>query len=241
MPLSAAPALDKRPDSQARVAAAEKQGLKTLPDQRRDALPEANANSREAILAAALKAFARGGFDGASLPKIAKMANVAPPLIHYYFRSKDTLWRETVDFSLGELRRESAAICSATRALAPLDRLRALLQSITFFAARWPDHFGMIMAEARADSDRFAWVQEHYTGVIFADVVAILQDAKDKGMIKDVAIEQLATMLIGGIFVSFTFNQVDAGEADMTQLAEQYTELMFTLLRDGIVQDHRPS
>jgi AcrR family transcriptional regulator len=204
------------------------------PAKRREAPPEQNPNAREAILAAALSAFARGGFDGASLPKIAKMANVAPPLIHYYFGSKDTLWRETVDYSLGKLRQESAGICSATRSLAPLDRLRALLQSITLFAARWPDQFGMVMAEARADSDRFAWVQEHYTGVIFADVLSILQDAKDRNMIKDVALDQLASMLIGGIFVSFTFNPAVSNTADMTKLAEGYVDLMFTMLLDGI-------
>jgi AcrR family transcriptional regulator len=209
--------------------------LKKPPARRREAPPEQNANAREAILAAALGAFARGGFDGASLPKIAKMANVAPPLIHYYFGSKDTLWRETVDYSLGRLRQESAAICSATRSLAPLDRLRALLQSITLFAARWPDHFGMIMAEARADSDRFAWVQEHYTGVIFADVLSILQDAKDRRLIKDVALDQLASMLIGGIFVSFTFNPAASGKTDMTRLAEEYVDLMFVMLLDGVV------
>jgi AcrR family transcriptional regulator len=208
--------------------------LKKPPENRRAAPPEQNPNAREAILAAALSAFARGGFEGASLPKIARMANVAPPLIHYYFGSKDALWRETVDYSLGKLRQESAAICSATRSLAPLDRLRALLQSITLFAARWPDQFGMIMAEARADSDRFAWVQEHYTGVIFADVLAILQDAKDKGMIKDVAIDQLASMLIGGIFVSFNFNPAAADTTAMTKLAEEYIDLMFTMLHDGI-------
>jgi AcrR family transcriptional regulator len=209
--------------------------LKKTPAKRRDAPPVQNPNAREAILAAALSAFARGGFDGASLPKIAKMANVAPPLIHYYFGSKDTLWRETVDHSLGRLRQESAAVCSATRSLAPLDRLRALIQSITLFAARWPDHFGMIMAEARAESDRFAWVQEHYTGVIFGDVLSILQEAKDRGAIKDVALDQLASMLIGGIFVSFTFHPAVSSKADMTKLADDYVELMFTLLRDGIV------
>jgi AcrR family transcriptional regulator len=208
--------------------------LKKPPVKPREASPEPNQNAREAILKAALSAFARGGFEGASLPKIAKMANVAPPLIHYYFGSKDTLWRETVDHSLGKLRQESATICGATRSLAPLDRLRALLQSITLFAARWPDHFGMIMAEARADSDRFAWVQEHYTGVIFADVLSILEDAKAKGMIKDVALDQLATMLIGGIFVAFTFNPAASSAADMAKLAEDYIDLMFTLLLDGI-------
>lgn len=48
--------------------------LKKSPAKQLKALPQQNANSREAILAAALKTFAWGGFDGASLPKIAKFA-----------------------------------------------------------------------------------------------------------------------------------------------------------------------
>ena len=103
----------------------DKRILKKAFRKRPQALPPENSKSRDAILVAALKAFAQGGFDGASLPKIAKIAKVAPPLIHYYFGSKEKLWRKTVDHSLGELRRESSAICNATRALAPLDRLRA--------------------------------------------------------------------------------------------------------------------
>lgn len=205
-----------------------------LPGKRRKELPQQNPNAREAILAAALKAFAAGGYEGASLPKIAKIANVAAPLIHYYFGSKDNLWREAVDHSLGELCRESAAICGATRSLAPLDRLRALLQAITHFAARCPDHFGMIMAEAKSDSGRFAWVHEHYTGTLFGDVLAILQEAKDKGMIRDVPIEHLASMLIGGIMVRFTLDPESAGKGDLTSLANEYTDMMFVVLLDGL-------
>ncbi|RYE57225.1 MAG: TetR/AcrR family transcriptional regulator, partial [Rhizobiaceae bacterium] len=65
-----------------------------------------SVNAKSAILDAALKAFARDGFDGASLPKIAEMAQIAHPLIHYHFGSKDNLWRETVDYALGDLGRE---------------------------------------------------------------------------------------------------------------------------------------
>jgi AcrR family transcriptional regulator len=162
------------------------------------------------------------------------MAKVAPPLIHYHFGSKDNLWRETVDHSLGELRRESSAICSATRTLAPLDRLRALLQAITHFAARCPDHFGMIVAEARSDSDRFAWLQENYTGVLFADVLSILRDAKDQSEIKDVAIDQLASMLVGGILVYFTIDPANANRRDVMKMADEYTDLMFLMLLEGL-------
>lgn len=196
--------------------------------------PQQSQNAREAILDAALTAFARYGYDGASLPKIAQIAQVAPPLIHYYFGSKDKLWRETVDHSLGELRRESSAIQSATRALGPLDRLRALLQAITHFAARCPDHFSMIIAEARSESDHFAWVQENYTGVLFGDVVALLEAAKREGLIRDISVEHLAFMLIGGILVYFSIQPPAPKDKDLGQLADEYTDEIFKIFLGGV-------
>jgi AcrR family transcriptional regulator len=198
--------------------------------------------AKEAILAAALKVFARDGYDGASMPKIAKTARVAAPLIHYYFGSKENLWRETVALSLGDVRRDALAIGKATRALAPLDRLRAFLQTLTQHAARWPDNFVMIIAEARSESDRFAWVQEHYTGVIFQELLSILQDAKDKKLIKDVAIDQLAFLLVGGVLVYFTVNPEVSNNTDpkyLDRISGEYTELMFKLLLEGIATKKR--
>ena len=193
--------------------------------------------AREAILAAALKVFASDGYDGASMPKIAKVAQVAAPLIHYYFGSKENLWRETVAFSLSDLRRDALAIGNATRALAPLDRLRVFLQTVTQHAARWPDNFVMILAEARSESDRFAWAQENYTGVIFQELLSILQDAKDKKIIKDVALDQLASLLFGGILVYFTANPQISNNTDpqdLDRISAEYTDLMFELLVDGV-------
>lgn len=168
------------------------------------------------------------------MPRIAKLANVAPPLIHYYFGSKENLWRETVDHSLGELRREAAMICLATRSLAPLDRLRALLQAHAHFAAKWPDHFFMIIAEARSVSERFAWVQENYTGILFEDVVSILRDARDAGAIRDVCPDQLALILIGGILLHFTVypNRLETETKD--EAANRFSDMMFDLLLNGV-------
>lgn len=203
--------------------------------QRSDAPIDDLPKSREAILAASLQAFARYGYDGASMPQIAKLAQVAPPLIHYYFGSKDNLWRETVEHSLGKLRREAAAIRTATRALAPLDQLRAMLQAHAHFAAHWPDHFFMIIAEARSDGERYAWVQENYTGVLFEDVVAILKDARDKGQIRDTNVDQLALLLIGGVLLYFTVYPARPTDKDRDQLAEEFTDMLFNLLANGVV------
>jgi len=216
--------------------------LRTSSRKRATSLPEDSPKSKEAILAAALRVFASDGYDGASMPRIAKVAQVAAPLIHYYFGSKENLWRETVAWSLADLRRDALAIGNATRALAPLDRLRVFLQTVTRHAARWPDNFVMIIAEARSESDRFAWVQENYTGVIFEELRSILQDAKDRKVIKNIAIDQLASLLVGGVLVYFTANPEVSNNTDpkdLDRISGEYTDLMFELLLDGISRKKR--
>ncbi|MDE2405169.1 MAG: TetR/AcrR family transcriptional regulator [Sphingomonadales bacterium] len=197
-------------------------------------LPPEGAGSREAILLAALEAFARDGYDGASMPRIARIANVAPPLIHYYFGSKEKLWRETVGRSLGELRREADAINAATRGLAPLDRLRALLQAYCRFAARWPDHFFMIIAEARSDSARFAWVQENFTESLFDDIVQLLKDASIAGAIREVQPERVAITLIAGILLNFTVIPARRSGETTEEAANSYAGQLFEMLLHGI-------
>jgi len=190
--------------------------------------------TRRAILNAALRVFARDGYDGASMPRIARLAEVAPPLLHYYFGSKENLWRETVGHSLDELKAEAAAVMAATRALAPLDRLRSLLNVHSRFAARQPDHFFMIAAEARSDSARFAWVQEHYTGALFGEVVALLTAARDAGAIRAVALDSLATMLMGAILVNFTVYPARADLADREGAADRFSDMLFEVLLRGV-------
>src|SRR6267143_4860333 len=122
----------------------------------------ADPGTKNEILEAALTAFARDGFDGASLPKIAEIAKIAHPLIHYYFGSKDNLWRETVDYAFGGLVAEATAVEAASRGLSPLHRLRVIVQAFAQFAARYPDHLGLMMAEMRSGSERLDWLRENY-------------------------------------------------------------------------------
>lgn len=190
-------------------------------------------------MSAALKAFARDGYDGASMPKIAKLAGTAPTLIHYYFQSKENLWRETVDYSLGRLMQESAILQNATRSLAPLDRLKALLRAHTNFAAQWPDHFAMIVAEARADSDRFAWIQKNYTGILFSEIVTILEEARDQGAIEDVNIEQAAFMLVGSILLYFTVRPEPLHPDIVEKTSGEFTDLLMRMFLNGLATPPR--
>ena len=54
------------------------------------------ANS-EKILAAALDVFARDGFRGATIDRIAEAAGMSKPNLLYYFRGKDEIYRVVLD------------------------------------------------------------------------------------------------------------------------------------------------
>ena len=196
-----------------------------------------NHQVRETILAAALKVFARDGFAGASLPRIAAMAQVTPPLVYYYFQSKDNLWRETVDYSMRGILSQATAIRNATRALDPRERLRALIHAFVEFAAHSPEHVVMIMSEAGARSERFHWAQDNYSNVLLTDNLAILDQLKRDGIIRDAPIDQIAFSLFGGILMFFTISQNLPTGKDLDKLSQDYAELVFTMFMDGLAID----
>jgi AcrR family transcriptional regulator len=64
----------------------------------------AEGSRRGRILVAAIQAFARSGFDGASTREIAEAAGVTDPLVFYHFGSKAGLYLAAVQDQLEKLR-----------------------------------------------------------------------------------------------------------------------------------------
>jgi TetR/AcrR family transcriptional regulator len=195
----------------------------------------ADLGTKNQILEAALAAFARDGFDGASLPKIAEIANVAHPLIHYYFGSKDNLWRETVEYAFGGLIREATAVEAASRSLSPLQRLRVMIQAFAQFAARYPNHFGLIMAEMRSDSERLAWLRENYLNAFVKRLTRILKDAQEQNEIKKVPLDHLGFILIGSIVLYFSMNLDPPKNVSSEDLANRHAKWVLEVILNGIV------
>jgi hypothetical protein len=133
----------------------------------------------------------------------------------------DILWKAT-------------AIRNATRALAPLDRLRALIHAFTEFAAHSPDHVVMIMSEAGSGSERFHWAQENYSNVLLKENLEILDELKAIGEIKDVPTDRIAFTIFGGILIFFTINQnLPTGKA-LDKVANEYAEMVFSMFVSGL-------
>ena len=192
------------------------------------------AETQENILAAALKVFARDGFDGASLPRIASLAGVAHPLILYHFESKDNLWRRTVEHAFGPLIEQAAMLETNARDFQPLKKLRVMVKAFTYFAARHPEHFALIMSEAPTGSDRLQWLREHFTDAFLLQLQEILRQAQVLKQIRDIPVEHLSFILIGSVLLYFSLNFYLPEDADLDVLADQHAEYVLTVLLDGV-------
>jgi len=200
----------------------------------RGAASSDEASTRSAILEAALEAFSRDGFDGASLPKIARAANVGHPLIHYYFGSKDNLWRQTVEHAFGGLISEVAMMEAAARDLSPLDRLRVLIRVFTLFAARYPSHFGLIMSEARADTERMTWLQTNFLGDFVGRLRRILAEAQAAKQIKELPINHLDLVIVGAVVLYFGVNFKPPEDVNIEKLAADHADCVLETILRGI-------
>ena len=59
-------------------------------------------NAREAVLASAIKAFARRGYAGTSVQEILQATGLSKPTVYYYFESKAGLFRAILAFAYDE-------------------------------------------------------------------------------------------------------------------------------------------
>jgi AcrR family transcriptional regulator len=79
-------------------------------------------DTRQAILQAAMREFARGGYDGARIDRISKAARANDRMIYYYFGSKEQLFIEALEAIYAELgAAESALELDLSRPVAALE------------------------------------------------------------------------------------------------------------------------
>jgi AcrR family transcriptional regulator len=103
----------------------------------------AAADRREAILAAALDAFAAGGYHETSLDHVAARAGISKALIYEHFASKRELFGALLDTYVGELmERVTGAIVAAEPGE---ERLRAGIASFLSFVEERRDVWRMLV------------------------------------------------------------------------------------------------
>ena len=162
-------------------------------------------STRRRILRAALKAFARHGFDGVSLRTIADEAGVNHQLIGHHFGSKQDLWDAALDARLEEFREFHEALSIAGDSSDPREQFRAYVKTAVEFTIASPEipcihyHEALINRSARKNSDRYQRLLENQVTRYYTLVEPLLTKAQEAGIIARIPIKDFIYIFRGAI------------------------------------------
>ena len=116
------------------------------PATRRTGVREAAAQAtRESILRAATKVFAKYGYDGGSVEKISKAANSVDRMIYYYFGSKEGLFIAVLESIYRRMDDAEAALhLDASR---PVEALAAVIRFVLGYYRKNPEFVTLLNTE----------------------------------------------------------------------------------------------
>ena len=155
------------------------------------------ADRREAILAAALDVFARGGYHETSLESVAARAGISKALIYEHFASKRELHRALLDRYVHEL---LATVLEATGGAEPgAERLRAGADAFLRFVESNRDAWRMVFRNV-ADPELASWLDRLREEVALAIEAIMTADAPAE-LVADAPgeIEMVAHQLSGAV------------------------------------------
>jgi len=156
------------------------------------------AETRAAILKAAMSEFAEEGIAGARMEAIAAAAGVNKALLHYYFDDKERLYGEALDHVFATLSRRVLQVLE--RDLPPREKIMAYAGAHFDFIAASPIYPRLVQREmmraGRHGSPHMRRIGERYLRPVFARVVALLRQGMASGQFRQVDAENFVVSLI---------------------------------------------
>src|SRR5262245_15998654 len=132
------------------------------------------AETRAAILEAALREFAEEGIAGGRMEAIASAAGVNKALLHYYFQDKERLYGAALDHVFASLSRRMLEVLDCD--LPPPEKIMAYAAAHFDFIAASPIYPRMVQREmmraGRRGSPHMRRIAERYLRPIFLRIMA---------------------------------------------------------------------
>jgi AcrR family transcriptional regulator len=171
------------------------------------------------ILDAAVRVFARRGFNGCRVSDIADEAGVAYGLVYHYFRSKDevldTLFLERWNVLLDVIRELDG------RDVAPRDKLSAISSFIVDSYRHDPELMKVIIVEVTRAANSFGRTHLDKIREAYDLIAAIVERAQDEGAFKDAVTPRFAAMAFYGaieqVLTGWIFDERAPGEQEYEQ------------------------
>jgi AcrR family transcriptional regulator len=198
---------------------------------------EPAAATDEAILDAALAAFADDGFNGTSVRDISRRLGVSHNLVPQRFGSKSRLWYAAVDHGFAELQR--AALQVDVVPDDPFLTMRRLIVTFVEAFAGRPALLRIINQEAATPGARLDYLYERYIGPSSAAVEAALEELTRCGLARPVPAAAFYFLVTHGVAGPVALSPLaerlgHAVSADDPDDLRAYAEAVADLLIEGI-------
>jgi TetR/AcrR family transcriptional regulator len=151
--------------------------------------------TRDALLAAAVDAFAELGYGGASTREIARRAGATQQLIGYHFGSKGDLWKEAAAEVFGRARRHVLPALAAH--VSPRARAEAVIRAFVTMSAEVPELHRFLTQEARQRGPRLAWMVKRWVKPFYEALATMFAELASLGVVPRAHPAHLYYLLIG--------------------------------------------
>jgi AcrR family transcriptional regulator len=186
------------------------------------------ADKRRLILDAAVRVFARRGFNGCRVSDIADEAGVAYGLVYHYFRSKDQVMNELFTERWSLL---LAAIEETDeRDVTPREKLDAVAGFIIESYRHDPELMKVIIVEVTRAANSFGRTHLPEINRAYDSIEKIIGDAQASGAFRREVDPRLASMWFYGaieqLLSGWVFEQIPAGDGDFDRARAMLIETL---------------
>ena len=192
-------------------------------------------DASDSIRKAALEAFARDGFNGASLAKIAKDADVANNLIYYHFETKDALWKASVSEGFESLQGEVSSLLEMIESTSEVDGLiDETARKLVLFATKHTELTRIALDEVHRENERGRWIASHYMVPIHklaAKIIGMLLAKIPDGETRGYEAAQITPALYGAINFPFLNEKILEATYGEDAFSDEYIEGQIALIR----------
>jgi AcrR family transcriptional regulator len=181
--------------------------------------------SRKQLMSAAIDCFARLGYQGTSIDRIARDAGVTKGAVYYHFRDKEELLFAAVKDQVGGFEKD---VLKATTP--PQDALTSLKRVVDscFFHATVSNHRRFIitlMVEALDTNPRLSSEFRNILRRMRGFLVSVVRDGQVNGTLRaDVEPERVAAVLMAGIMGAEIQHYQDPEEVDLRRVLDTVIE-----------------
>jgi len=190
--------------------------------------------SRKQLMAAAIDCFARLGYQGTSIDRIARDAGVTKGAVYYHFRDKEDLLFEAVKDRIGGF--EQQVLEEVSSAQDALENLRHVVDAC-FFHATVSNHRRFIitlMIEALDTNPRLSQEFRNILRRMRAFLATVVRRGQQRGTLRvDVPAEAAAAVIVGGIIGAEVQHYQDPEEIDLRRVLDTLLEQLTAWLAPG--------